>query len=48
MNQEQYDAALATLTAELESASEERVKEKITDAIQNLKQFTVETPAVEE
>jgi hypothetical protein len=48
MNKAQYDAALATLTAELEATVDERTQERITKAIEELKAFTIEEDAVSE
>ena len=37
MDQTLFDAALATLTAELATATDERVKEKLVEAVAQLK-----------
>jgi hypothetical protein len=38
MDQTLFDAAIATLTAELENATDERMKERLRDGIANLKE----------
>ena len=48
MDQTLFDAAIATLTTELENATDERMKERLTDAIANLKTQFPEFVAVAE
>jgi hypothetical protein len=48
MDQTLFDAALATLTTELENATDERMKERLRDGIANLKAQYPEFVAVAE
>jgi hypothetical protein len=48
MDQTLFDAAIATLTAELEAATDERMKERLSDGIANLKNQFPEFVAVAE
>jgi len=48
MDQTLFDAALATLTTELANATDERMKERLTDGIANLKAQFPEFVAVAE
>ena len=47
MDQTLFDAALATLTAELENATDERMKERLRDGITHLKENYPEFVAAE-
>jgi 5,10-methylenetetrahydrofolate reductase len=48
MDQTLFDGAIATLTAELDAATDERMKERLRDAIANLKDQFPEFVAVAE
>jgi uncharacterized MAPEG superfamily protein len=48
MDQTLFDAAIVTLTTELEAATDERMKERLRDAIANLKEQFPEFVAVAE
>jgi uncharacterized MAPEG superfamily protein len=48
MDQTLFDAAIATLTAELDAATDERMKERLRDALANLKEQFPEFVAVAE
>jgi hypothetical protein len=48
MDQTLFDGAIATLTAELDAATDERMKERLSDAIANLKDQFPEFVAVAE
>jgi len=47
MNQELFDGAISTLTAELENATDERMKERLRDGITHLKENYTEFVAAE-
>ena len=48
MDQTLFDGAIATLTAELDAATDERMKERLRDALANLKDQFPEFVAVAE